>query len=250
MRYRMVVLLLVTVPLLVVAGVAAAHRDKGDLDRVKRATAAFHDVDAAIAAGYSLRLPEIGGNTCIVEEGVGGMGVHMVNTSLLDSELKATEPEVLVYDPRIRRDGTEKLRLVAVEYVVFQSAWTGKRPPKLHRADVRLRSRAEPLRPAGVLRTSRVGLEAKPERGLLRLEPARSLLASHDESTAAVSGARHRTRPLRSGVPRPSRPLRCRPERSAGPAPVPWVGAETGSNGVVDDVLRGIPELSLVLDAL
>jgi hypothetical protein len=39
MRYRMFVLLLVTVPLLVVAGVAAAQRGEGDLDGVKRATA-------------------------------------------------------------------------------------------------------------------------------------------------------------------------------------------------------------------
>jgi hypothetical protein len=131
MRYRVLVLLLVTVLLIVVAGVAAAHHDESNLDKVKRATAAFHDVDTAIAAGYAFRLPEIGGNTCIVQEGVGGMGVHMVNTSLLDSELKPTEPEVLVYDPRIRRNGTEKLRLVAVEYVVFQSAWTGKQPPEL-----------------------------------------------------------------------------------------------------------------------
>jgi hypothetical protein len=39
MRYRMFVLLLVTVPLLVAAGVAAAHHDEGNLDGVKRATA-------------------------------------------------------------------------------------------------------------------------------------------------------------------------------------------------------------------
>jgi hypothetical protein len=131
MRYRVLVLLLVTVPLLVAAGVAAAHQDDGDLGKVRRATAKFHDVDRAIAAGYSFRLPELGGNTCIVQPGVGGMGVHMVNTNLLDDKLKPTEPEVMVYDPRTKRDGTEKLRLVAVEYVIFESAWTGSRPPKL-----------------------------------------------------------------------------------------------------------------------
>jgi hypothetical protein len=59
------------------------------------------------------------------------MGVHMVDTNKLDGVLKPTEPEVLVYDPRIKRSGKEKLRLVAVEYVIFESAWTGSKPPKL-----------------------------------------------------------------------------------------------------------------------
>lgn len=131
MRNRALLLLCTIVPFAVIVGVAAAHHDDGDLNRVKRATAAYHDVGKAIADGFTLRLPEIGGNTCIVQPGVGGMGVHMVNTSRLDGVLKPTEPEVLVYDPRIKQNGTEKLRLVAVEYVIFQSAWTGRRPPKL-----------------------------------------------------------------------------------------------------------------------
>ena len=128
---KLAAILFVTVPFIFAAGVATAHRDDGDLDRVKRATVAYHDVDKAIADGFTLRLPEIGGGTCIVQPGVGGMGVHMVNPERLDGVLKPTEPEVVVYDPRIRRDGTEKLRLVAVEYVIFQSAWTGRKPPKL-----------------------------------------------------------------------------------------------------------------------
>jgi hypothetical protein len=131
MRFRSFVVLLVTVPLLVVAGVATAHRGHGQLEKVKRATAQFHDVDRAIAAGYALRLPEIGGNTCIAEPGQGAMGVHMVNTSLLDDKLDPLAPEVLVYDPRVKRSGRERLRLVAVEYVVFQDAWKGSEPPSL-----------------------------------------------------------------------------------------------------------------------
>jgi hypothetical protein len=130
MRRLLFVLAATAVLIASVAGIATADNDS-QLDRVKRATALYLDVDTAIAAGYSFRLPEIGGNTCIVQEGVGAMGVHMVNTDLLDGKLKATEPEVLVYDPRIRPDGTEKLRLVAVEYVIFQSAWKKSRPPKM-----------------------------------------------------------------------------------------------------------------------
>jgi hypothetical protein len=128
---RKLAALLVTLPLLAGVGIAAAHHGHNDLDQARRATARFHDVDRAIGAGYSFRLPELGGNTCIVQPGEGGMGVHMVNTSLLDSVLDPSKPEVLVYDPRIKRNGHEKLRLVAVEYVIFQSAWTGAEPPRL-----------------------------------------------------------------------------------------------------------------------
>jgi hypothetical protein len=131
MRFRVLIALLVTLPLLVAAGVATAHRGHSQLDKVKRATAEFRDVEEAIEAGYSLRLPEIGGNTCIAERGQGAMGVHMVNTALLDDELDPLAPEVMVYDPKVKRGGREKLRLVAVEYVIFQSEWTGRRPPKL-----------------------------------------------------------------------------------------------------------------------
>jgi hypothetical protein len=128
---RKLAALLVTLPLLVGVGIAAAHHGHNDLDKARRATARFHDVDRAIAAGYSFRLPEIGGATCIAQPGEGAMGVHMVNTSLLDATLDPAKPEVLVYDPKVKRNGREKLRLVAVEYVVFQSAWTGAEPPRL-----------------------------------------------------------------------------------------------------------------------
>jgi hypothetical protein len=118
--------------LLVVAGIAAAG---SLLDGSKSATARFHDVDKAIAAGYSFRLPEkpeLGGRTCIVQPGQGAMGVHMVNVSLLDARLDAQEPEVLVYEPR--NNGT--LKLVALEYVVFKGAWeeahgVGAAPPSM-----------------------------------------------------------------------------------------------------------------------
>ena len=81
----------------------------------------------AIAAGYSFRLPELSGNTCITEPGVGGMGVHQWNTSLLDGTIDATTPEALVYEPR--NDGS--LKLSSLEYVVFQADWKGSEPPEL-----------------------------------------------------------------------------------------------------------------------
>lgn len=51
----------------------------------------------------------------------------MVNTSLLDSTIDATKPEALVYEERKH----DRLKLAAVEYVVFASAWTGAAPPAL-----------------------------------------------------------------------------------------------------------------------
>ena len=115
---------LVVLPALVLAGAALAGGGTSD---AKPATARFHDLDTAIAAGYSFRLPELTGNTCITEPGVGGMGVHQVNTSLLDGTIAATAPEALVYEPR--NDGS--LKLVALEYVVFQADWKGSSPPEL-----------------------------------------------------------------------------------------------------------------------
>jgi hypothetical protein len=128
---KLLVIALAAVPLLALAGIAAA----GGLDGAKPATARFHDLDKAIAAGYTFRLPErpdLGGRTCIVEPGQGAMGVHMVNVSLLDATLDGTAPEVLVYEPR--NNGT--LKLVALEYVVFKAAWeeahgTGAAPPSM-----------------------------------------------------------------------------------------------------------------------
>jgi hypothetical protein len=114
-RARLFVAFVAGVTLLGVAGIAAASEA---FDGAKPATARFHDVDQAIAAGYSFRLPELSGKTCITEPGEGAMGVHMVNLALVgDPAINADEPEVLVYEPR--NDGT--LKLVALEYVVFQS---------------------------------------------------------------------------------------------------------------------------------
>jgi hypothetical protein len=122
---RALVVCMVVLPALVVVGFAAAGW-RGPFADVAPATKRFKDVDKAIAAGYSFRLPDVKGNTCIEEPGVGGMGVHQVNTTLLDGAIDAMQPEVLVYEPK-----GEKLKLVAVEYVVFVGDWRGASPPAL-----------------------------------------------------------------------------------------------------------------------
>ena len=114
-RARIFVFAAAAASLLVVASIAVAG---AAFDGAKPATARFHDVDQAIAAGYTFRLPELTGKTCITQPGDGAMGVHMVNLELVgDPAIDADQPEVLVYEPR--NDGT--LKLVALEYVVFQS---------------------------------------------------------------------------------------------------------------------------------
>jgi hypothetical protein len=126
---KLLLLGLVGASLLAAAGLAAAG---SLLDGAKPATARFHDLDKAMAAGYTFRLPELSGKTCIVQPGEGAMGVHMVNLSLLDATLDSTAPEALVYEPK--NDGS--LKLVALEYVVFKSAWeaahgVGAAPPSM-----------------------------------------------------------------------------------------------------------------------
>ena len=121
---RRVLLTAITLTALAVAGLALAA---GGFDGAKPATARFHDLDKAKAAGYTVTVADINGNTCIAEPGQGAMGVHMLNPSLLDGSIDAEKPELLVYEPT----ANGKLKLVALEYLVLQSEWRGAQPPRL-----------------------------------------------------------------------------------------------------------------------
>src|SRR5215217_1952479 len=123
-RNRLLIAVLLALPLAVV-GIAVAA---GAFDGAKSATARFHDLDKAMDAGYTVRVVDLSGATCIAQAGEGGMGVHMLNPSLLDDKVDAEHPELLVYDPKAK--GGE-LKLAALEYLVFQSAWPGPGRPKL-----------------------------------------------------------------------------------------------------------------------
>jgi hypothetical protein len=94
------------------------------LAAVRRATAAFHDVDTAIAAGY---LSPVGGHC--EEIAAGAMGIHSTNPALLQNQaLVAEQPEVLLYLPS--GDGT--YRLVGVEYLqtlLLRNTQTGQVGP-------------------------------------------------------------------------------------------------------------------------
>ncbi|MGH3110484.1 MAG: hypothetical protein ACRDQT_06160 [Gaiellaceae bacterium] len=130
---RLVLLLLA--PAIVAAAVAsvAFGGSPSDVAAVRAATAKFHDVQKAIDAGYTVELPDRFGETCIAnltDPDEGAMGVHLVSLSrVIDPALDPTNPEALVYERR--NDGT--LKLVAVEYVVFQGAVSEK--PELFGVD-------------------------------------------------------------------------------------------------------------------
>jgi hypothetical protein len=82
--------------------------EQSALAAVRRATAAFHDMDAAIQAGYQ---SPVGGH-CEASP-AGTMGVHSPNLALGgDLNLNPETPEVLLYVPT----GNGNYRLVAVEY--------------------------------------------------------------------------------------------------------------------------------------
>jgi len=100
------------------AALASNGDDESAVAGVRQATAAYHDLDKAVAANYGRLLP------CFDSPGVGGMGQHYVDTSRLDATIEANRPEALVYEV----DGN-RLQLVAVEYIVPWTAWVSTTPP-------------------------------------------------------------------------------------------------------------------------
>jgi hypothetical protein len=100
------------------------------LARVRAATAAYHDIDKAIADGYTVWSPSpfVAGATCPSLAGVGQMGYHLVKVPLrgpasdprnADATIDPMQPEMLIYERRA--DG--RMHLVGVEYIVFTAAW-------------------------------------------------------------------------------------------------------------------------------
>jgi len=108
-----------------------------------RATAAFQDVAVAEAAGYASSLEALG---CFEDATAGGMGVHLIDDSLLDATLDIAHPEALVYE----LDGDGEIDgLVAHEYIVPVEAWTAASPPRLFGVDLH----RHPTLPLWVLHT-------------------------------------------------------------------------------------------------
>lgn len=115
---------------------AGDHGTNVDLARARAAAAGYHDTARAAADGFGPFPAGVPLHECITAlDGSAAMGIHWLDPTRLDASLDPAEPEVLVYEPMA--DG--RLRLVALEYVVFADAWTaehGDTTPQLFGRDL------------------------------------------------------------------------------------------------------------------
>ncbi|MDB6044348.1 MAG: hypothetical protein JWM63_2899 [Gammaproteobacteria bacterium] len=89
------------------------------VDKVRRATARFRDINVAISEGW------VQGTPCVSGPNSGAMGVHFVQPARIgDGVLNADEPEALIYEP-VTGGG---VRLVGVEFITLASAWASHNP--------------------------------------------------------------------------------------------------------------------------
>jgi len=115
------------------AAIQAAHRGHGSpthrelsaadlraIAQVRRATARFHDIEVAKAAGYDVQSP-----AGCASSSEGGQGFHWINNGLVDTEVDLLKPELVMYEPQ----PGGSMRLVGVDYVVPYVE--GSSPPKL-----------------------------------------------------------------------------------------------------------------------
>lgn len=124
MKKRNLIILLVLATMAVtVSFVYAAYNVQRDLATIRQATAKYHDLDVALADGYEILFD------CTVNpnDPTMAMGQHYINSALAsDDVLELDKPEVLMYEPQA--DGS--MKLVSVEYIIFESAWTGEGMPE------------------------------------------------------------------------------------------------------------------------
>ena len=95
---------------------AKKSADASLLKSVRHATSRFHSTTQAIKAGH---IPD---EHCVSVPGLGGMGFHWVNPSLVDPVFDPLKPEAILYAP----GPGGNLRLVALEYIVLN---TGQAAP-------------------------------------------------------------------------------------------------------------------------
>ncbi len=125
MTRRALLAVVATVALLLTTA-AVATADNDGLSAARAATAPFHDLAAANAAGYTVEVSDLNGFTCIddITGHTGAMGIHFLNPNLLDGNVDESAPELVIYEPT--KNGG--MRLVAVEYLVLKAAWEAAHP--------------------------------------------------------------------------------------------------------------------------
>lgn len=102
------------------AGPSAMRRG---LATLRRATARYHRVEAAVEDGFVQAMP------CADPPGPGAIGIPYVKLDRFDTIINLEKPEVLFYEPQ--KNG--RLRLVGAEPVVLIEEWdkTHDEPPSL-----------------------------------------------------------------------------------------------------------------------
>jgi hypothetical protein len=118
--------------LIAILAASLTFAGRTDLAAVRAATARFHSLAQAEAAGYGQPPAPAPLHFCISDlMGMGAMGFHYINGALLSGDeagvVDPNRPEVLVYEP----DSHGTLHLVALEYVIFQADWAGSGTPTL-----------------------------------------------------------------------------------------------------------------------
>jgi hypothetical protein len=89
------------------------------IDKVRKATERFKDINVAISEGW------VQGTPCVSGPNSGAMGVHFVLPARIsDGVLRADEPEALIYEPL----PGGRLRLVGVEFIALAGAWESHNP--------------------------------------------------------------------------------------------------------------------------
>jgi hypothetical protein len=102
---------------------AGAQADQDKLvQTVRNATKQYvNNVNAATAAGYG---PVLG---CVSGPDHGAMGIHYVNSSLVNGPIDPTHPQALIYEPT----SNGQYELVAVEFIILASALPANAAPEV-----------------------------------------------------------------------------------------------------------------------
>lgn len=94
------------------------HAGSPLVQKVRKATAKYRDINVAMSEGYAPGTP------CVSGPNSGAMGVHLINGALLGKEVDAATPEALIYEPL--PDG--RMKLVGVEIITFAADWVNEVP--------------------------------------------------------------------------------------------------------------------------
>jgi hypothetical protein len=106
-----------------------------DIKRVRAATEAYKNLDAAVADGFPRTVA-----TCLSDASSGGMGHHHTNRTRSDATVEVERPEILLYS--YHPDGSYVLN--GVEYIVPFRAWPKDSvPPRVMGRDM---LQSEPLK--------------------------------------------------------------------------------------------------------